>query len=465
MTSRDFRTMLRHVAGLAVPVTLAQAAQTLGGFVNSLMLARVSEDAFAAGMLAFSIQLMVIVVSISVLFSLSALISQILGEQTAPERVGRLFAGGVILALAVAVVDMAVLWNVGALLRALGQPPVLAELCGRYFRIAMWSVPFSALLALYSQLLMGLFEQIVVLAVNVLSMVVGASVSYVLIFGKLGCPALGMNGMAWAALVASSTSLACLTGYVASRHKYRMFALWKVRPGELGQSVSQIVRVGGPIVVQMGNEMASFFATTIMVGWMGVEALQAKQVVARYLMLLVLPIFGLSQASTVLVGKQFGGRNFKDMNAYATVCMALGVVYSVSIVVIFLVAPGPFVRLFLGEASDAQMRFVGELLVITAIGQIFDSLRNVATGALRGLQITRLPMIVGVVSIWGVGVPLAYVMGFTWGMGLVGMAIAHTASMAGASAVHVVLWSRAVRSQGTTSDMPASGIEPAAIVG
>jgi multidrug resistance protein, MATE family len=438
--------MLRDITSLALPVTLAQAFQTLGGFINSLMLARVNASAFAAGMLTTSIQLAIVTVSISVLFALSASFSQILGEDTQPERVGRLFSGGVVLALLIAGANMLLLWNVRPIFQLFEQPEVLTELCERYFRIFLWSVPASALLALYSQLLMGTFKQKVVVFSTIFSLVMGAGCSYVLIFGKLGFPALGIEGLAWGSLIASVSGFFGLTIYILTRREYRVYRLLRFELREVRRAVGQIANVGLPISVQMGNELLAFLVTTIMVGWLGVEALAAKQVMTRYLMLLILPIFGLSQATAVLIGRQFGARDLLNTRSYAGICMMLGVAYSLIVLAVFCVAPEPFIGIFLPRSTSVELNdIIARLLVIMAIGQVFDAIRNVAIGALRGLQITKPPMLVGVLSLWIVATPLSYLMGFTWNLGLVGMAWAHTLALGLGAALLLVEWSRVVR--------------------
>jgi MATE family multidrug resistance protein len=433
----------RAVAAVATPVVLSQVLQTLGGFINALILARVSDQAFAAGMLITSFEMTVITVSFAVVYALSAMFSRVIGEGRNPERIGLLFSAGTVLALVIAAVNMVVLWNVGPILHALKQPEALTGLCERYFRVFVWSLPIMALRSVFSQFVIGIFKQAVVFYWSGVSLLLGAACSFVLTFGKFGLPALGIEGVAWGSMTASMVGFVVLAAYIFAWPEHRVYRLLQFDLTKLRRPMVRILGVGVPICIQMGNELMAFFVTTMMVGRLGVEALAAKQVMTRYLMLLVIPIFGISQASAVLVGREFGAKNFYRAKAYANTCIAVGFVYSFAVLFVFAFAPGPFIRLFLtSSARDELMSVIAKLLVIMAIGQVFDSARNIATGALRGLQSTKIPMLVGIVTMWLLAIPLSYVMGFPLKMGLIGMAAAHSAVMAVSATILVLQWNK-----------------------
>jgi MATE family multidrug resistance protein len=437
--------MVRDVAGMAGMVMLAQALPAIGAFINALMLARVSGHVFAASMITSSVQLTIMTVSTALLFALGAMFSRVLGDGMDPTRIGRIFSAGLVIGLLIALANMLLFWNMGRVLHLLRQPESLVVLCDAFFRVALWSVPASACLAVYNQFLLGTFNQRAALAFSVFSLAFNASCNYVLIFGKLGLPALGLQGLAWSSVVSSGATFLVLTLYITQNPKHREYCLVQFGLAGLRRSLGLILKIGVPICIQVGNELFAFFATTIMVGWMGAESLEAKQVTTRYLMLLVIPIFGISQASTVLVGRQFGAQDLHLAKSYANVCVALGLAYTLLTLLTFAVMPQPFIRIFLGDTTRGElMHLIAQLLVIAALGQVFDSVRNVITGALRGLQVTKAPMLVGLVSVWLFAVPLSYVMGFTWKMGLPGMAWAHTIAMAASATVLYLHWNHVI---------------------
>jgi MATE family multidrug resistance protein len=207
----------------------------------------------------------------------------------------------------------------------------------------------------------------------------------------------------------------------------------------------------------MGNEIGSFLVTTLMVGWISVAALEMQQVTTRYLMLLVIPLVGFSQAATIVISRQFGARNTDEVRSTGWFYTGLGLTYAFGILLLFLLFPKQLIGVFIHYTPEAEATFhtLSILLVVVAIGQIFDSVRNIITGALRGLLDSKYPMLVSILMIWGVGIPLAYFMGFTLDYGLIGMAIAHNLTMAIGAAVLFVRFQSKVRGLSQTDRMPS----------
>ncbi len=423
----DARGRMAEVLKLSIPMMLTQFVITIGGFINNLMLSRVDPASFAAGLMINSIQLALVTVVLGILYSMSALIGKVVGEGRDVERIGAIFRGGCAVALAIALPSMLLLSQVKTLLLAAGQPKTLAELCREYFDVYLWTIPAAALMSVYIQLLLGTRKQGVVFLYSVASVLVSTLLGYWFVFGGLGLPALGVAGLGWAALVTSWTAFAWLSCFILTRKYSRHYQLLATSAYRVREAARDIVRVGFPISVQMGNEIFSFLVTTIMVGWLGLGALTAQQVATRYLLLLVIPVIGLSQATTITVSRKFGAGNPDEVRQYGSLSLALGLIYSVLVLLAFLAIPGPLIGLFLKTPAQAgnDWSLLPLLLVLIGIGQLFDSVRNIATGALRGLQDTQFPMRVSLVMIWPVGVPLAWWMGFGLGWGLIGITVAH----------------------------------------
>lgn len=443
---------LKEALGISIPIIASQLLQTAGGFVSTLMLSKVDTVTFAAGLLTGSVQLAMVTVVFGLLFSMSALIGRVVGEGTRPERVGQLWRGGCVGALLSSVPVMLLLYFIEPCLLWLGQPPALARLCGAFFHIFLWSVPAAGLIVAYTQFMLGTFQQATVFLYSLCSLVVWTVLGWLLIFGKLGLPPLGIEGLGWASVLTQWTGLAVLSLFILRRPGNATYALLGGGPA-LWDSIRSIVRIGLPISIQMANEIGSFLVTTLMVGWIGVRALEMQQVATRYLMLLVIPIVGLSQAAMIVVSKSAGAGNAGEVRRHGTFYMSMGIVYSVIVLVLFAVFPRPLTALFLSGSPDSADLFgtIAVLLIVVAVGQVFDSVRNVATGALRGLQDSQFPMHVSVLLIWPVGIPLAYYMGFTLGQGLIGMAVAHDLVMAVGSGILVLRWRKKVRA------LPATG--------
>lgn len=454
----ESRQRMWEVLKLSMPIMLSQFILTIGGFLNNLMLSRVDSASFAAGLLINSIQLALVTVVLGVLYSMSALIGKVAGEGRDVDRIGALFRGGCVVALVIALPSMLLLSQVKPLLLTAGQPKALAELCGIYFNIYLWTIPAAALMSVCIQLLLGTLRQGVVFLYSIASVLVSIILGYWFIFGGLGLPPQGIAGLGWAALGTSWTAFAWMSWFILSRKDTSCYRLLATSTYSVREAARDIVRVGFPISVQMGNEIFSFLVTTIMVGWLGLAALTAQQVATRYLLLLVIPIIGLSQATTISVSRQFGAGDTNEVRRYGSLALALGLGYSSLVLLAFLAIPGPLIGLFLNTPSEAgnACSQLPLLLVLIGIGQLFDSVRNIATGALRGLQDTQFPMLVSLVVLWPVGVPLAWWMGFDLGYGLIGITIAHDIVMLIGCALILRRWRLRVSKARAQSDLTGS---------
>lgn len=448
---------LQEALTISLPIMASQFMTMIGGFVNSLMVSRVDEASFAAALLISSFQLALVIVVFGLLYSVSSLIGRVLGEGRQPERVGQLFTAGCAVALLVCLPTIALLYFIRPVLLALGQSAALVELCTRFFHIYLWAVPAIGLVSVCVQLLLGTLKQGIVFLYSIGNLVVSTGLGYLLIFGKLGLPALGLDGLAWATLITSWLAALAVGGFVLRHAAYQKYALLTLQLSGLKQYMGSIMRVGVPISVQMGNELFSFALTTIMVGWLGVEELNMQQVTSRYVLMLVIPAVGLSQAATVVISRHFGAGNFGEIKRSGRDYAAMGLVYAFVVLALFAVVPNIFIRVFIEDVpKNARMyHTLAIILVLVAIGQLFDVVRNIITGALRGLQDTKFPMQVSIITIWLVGAPLAYVMGFTLHWGLIGMALANIVGMA--LGCVILCWRWSSRLKETTAEAVSIG--------
>ncbi len=446
---------------IAIPITATQFVVMIGGFLNNMMIARVGTTAFAACLLINSIQLAITVVVHGVLYSLSALISNVVGEGKKLERVGQLVVAGCAVSLLLSLPTMALLLCIKPLLLMLGQPAPTVDVCDRYFRIYVWALPATGIVSVAIQFLFGIFKQSIVFYYSIGSIAVSTALGYVMIFGKLGLPAMGIEGLAGAAVATAWLAFAALGYILLGTSEHRKFELLAFERSAVKSAVGHTLRVGVPISVQWGNEIFSFLVTTIMVGWIGVDALGVQQVATRYVMMLIVPVIGLSRAATIVIGRSFGAKNPADIKLYGGFYTSLGLAYSSIVLVAFVLAPRIFIRVFLADTPENARLFqiLPTILVLSAFGQIFDGVRNIVTGALRGLQDTKYPMSVSIVMFWPIGIPLAYFMGFTLHFGLVGITLASNVVVAIGCGVLFFRWRSKLAALGVSTQPVATSTQ------
>ncbi len=141
----------------------------------------------------------------------------------------------------------------------------------------------------------------------------------------------------------------------------------------------------------------------------------------QYVFLLTVPVLGLTQASGIAVARAIGLGDERWANQIGNVCIYVGQVLAVLVFAMYLIAPLPFLDIFLGDVTDEVNTLARNILWISAAGQIFETLRNVASGGLRAYRDTMFAMYQGIFWMAVVNIPLTYVFMFVVYGGLYGL--------------------------------------------
>ncbi len=176
-----------------------------------------------------------------------------------------------------------------------------------------------------------------------------------------------------------------------------------------------------------GAEIAAFTVLTFIIGKLpnAVIALSAQQIVLQYTLFVVLISFGLAQSVGILVSQSHGKNDFDSVRINSNAAVVTGTFFMCIILLLFSLLPNQLIAFFINIHAKNNieiLKLASTLLYIAGITQIFDSIRNIAAGALRGLSDAHIPMLINVFCCWVVGIPLAYVFAFYFEWGVVGVA-------------------------------------------
>ncbi len=410
---------------LAVPMANIQFISILGSFFLMMMMARLGQETLAASALIFSTQACLLLVGGSILFSLSLMIGHACGAQQFL-KIGNIVQFGWFLGMLITVPLMIIGDHIKTILILTGQTPSIAAQVDQYFRVFIWAFPALMINITNMQLCYGTHKQHIVKRVNLFNMGVLVFVGYWLIFGKWGAPKLGITGGALGMLISCYCNFFIMLAIFKWNSSFTPFELFRYRLHHEWEILREVWKIGWPMSVQIGGELLSFFFISVMIGWLGTQSLGAFQVTNQYSLLVVVPIFALAQAVGIVIGQANGAQHFNEIKPMGVASMKLTLGITAVIALIFLCFPKELAKLYLHGAHDHDayfMHLVVMLFMITACIQIIDGLRNILTGALRGLFDTRYPMWVGLGGIWLVGIPLAYIFGFWLHQGVVGIVL------------------------------------------
>lgn len=337
-------------------------------------------------------------------------------------RVRRATRMGLWLSTAFAVISLPFLIFSEPILRSLGQGQEVAENAADYLRIAGWGI-FPALGVMVIKSYLAALERTQpVLWIILASAVVNALFNWMFIFGNWGAPELGLRGAAYASLVTQCVTLAGVIAYaliVLPQHDL-FRRLWKVdRP-----MMAKVFALGWPIGLTTLSEVGLFTASAIMMGWLGTVALATHGIVLQLATITFMVHMGLSNATTVRAGNALGRKDKLHLIRGAQASFGLSLFFASLTIVLFLWKPDPLISLFMTPDEPARadiLRLGGILLVMAALFQLVDGAQVVALGLLRGVQDTKLPMVMAAISYWVVGMPSSYLFGFVLDWGALGV--------------------------------------------
>jgi MATE family multidrug resistance protein len=433
---------IKKTAGVAWPIILSQLIGSITGFTGMALLAALGHTVLSASALLYSIQTMIFIIGISPLFALSVLISRANGKGNKAE-IGNILQQSWMLALLLALIIFGVYSEISPLLQAFKQSPTLISVIEPFFDIARWGVPATILSVSCSQFFYGVGKQKLVAVITVAQAGLLILSGYSLVLGHFGFAQHGVAGWGVAYLVTSWSMLFVVITILFFKHEFKQYRVFHVHMSNGWQHLKDLFRFGWPITVQTGGELLSFGFMTIMVGWLGGTSLAAIQIVTQFLMIMVVPAFGFSMAAGILVGHSMGAKHYEQAKMFGTTNLILCVSIIGLLGLMLNIFSQNLAHIFLepGEAGYQQiLHLVKIMFVIVACTQIFDSARNCLTGALRGLLDMRIPMVVGLVTIWLLNVPCAYLLAFKLHFGVVGISLGSVAGTLIAAAVLFLRW-------------------------
>jgi MATE family multidrug resistance protein len=416
---RLFADEMRQTLQLAGPVVAAQLAQTSMGFVDTIMVGRLGEEALAGVALGNTVFFFFLIVCLGVLQAVGPMVSQAhgAGEHTSIERSVR---QGLWLGVVLAVPAVLLLWNIAPVLRLAGQPDATVTAAQGYLRAILGGfLPALWFMALRS-FVEGLARPLPVTIITFFGVALNVGANYVLMFGAWGIPALGLEGTGWASTLVFwflFMALALFVVRIEPFARYRVFS--SLRTPDVAY-FREIVRIGWPIGVSSGIESGLFVLTALMMGMLGTTPLAAHQVALQCAAFTFMVPLGVGIAGSVRVGQAVGRDRLDDARRAGYASMLLAGTFMVGAALLFWTAPNAIVGLYLDPSIPGNADVIAlavSLLGIAALFQVFDGVQVAAMGALRGLKDTRGPMIIALITYWGIGLSTGYVLGITlqWG--------------------------------------------------
>jgi MATE family multidrug resistance protein len=427
------------MVALAVPVVLSELGWMLMGVVDTIMVGRLGPAAIGAVALGNAVCYTPSIFGIGLVLGLDTLVSQAYGREDHDEC-HRWLAQGVYLACIAAVPIMAGLALASLWLPRLGIAASVAGPAGGYLEWLNWGTLPLLVYGAVRRYLQGVGQVRVITVTYLLANLVNWFGNWVLIYGKLGMPAMGVNGSAISTVVSRVAMAAALLGFAWRYERKRGHPLFRHWAGPQLARLGQLLRLGAPAAGQILMEVGAWNLATFSAGYLTPVALATHQIVLNYASITYMVPLGISAAAAVSVGHAVGAGDAARARRAGWLALGMGTSFMLLAAVTFLVWPRPLIRLF---SSDAQVLAVGPaLLGIVAAFEVFDGIQTVSTGALRGLGETRTPMIANMVGYFALGLPLGFFLCFALRWGIYGLWIGLTVALILIALTLLARWKR-----------------------
>ena len=409
---------VRALVRLAVPVVTVQLGMMARGFVDTVLLGHLSEHALGAGALGNAYVFFFLCFGMGVVMAADPVVAQAVGAQD-HAATARGVQRSLMLAGLFTLPSVVVLLFADTLLSwvRLGQHDALGADAAGYARISAWgALPFFAFVAL-RQSLQAMHRMAPIVWAIVLGNLLNVLLDWMFIFGRLGAPAMGVAGSAWATVLCRWLMPAILL--VLAWPQLRPV----LRPWHpdvlLARPLWLLVRLGVPIGTQFCLEMGAFYGALLIMDHLGQTELGAHQVTVNLASLSFMVPLGISQAAAVRVGNAIGRAEPAAARRSAWVALGAGAATMSGFGVLFLTAPGWLATLYTNQA--AVLTLAATLIPIAGVFQVFDGLQVVSIGILRGTGETHTPMLINILGFWLLGVPTSLWLGLGMGGGAPGV--------------------------------------------
>jgi len=405
---------IRPTLTLAVPIIVGQVSQMLMGVTDSVMIGRTGTVPLAASAFGGNVFAVFYVLGIGLMLPVSVLVARSRGAQR-PAECGEYLRHGLALAVGFGLLETAVLVALGLRLEWFQQPPeVLAIVRPFYWLIgsSMTSVLLYLAMRQFSEAMGRPWVPMIIMLGGV---GLNAFLNWILIYGHLGAPALGLTGAGISTLIARTVGLLVLFGWIhgdavlRAALPPRWFAPLSVA------RLKEMLHLGLPASGMLLFESGAFSGAAIMMGWLGTVPLAAHQIAISCAATTFMVLLGLASAAGMRISAAVGAGERSRLRPIGFGALGLGGLLAGGFMVAYLVAGRALAGWFVHDA--AVIALATHLLVITALFQFVDGGQVIGAAILRGLSDVKVPAVLTFVAYWVVAIPGAYLLGVRGGFG------------------------------------------------
>ena len=415
---KDYKNHYKALLYLGIPIVIGQLGVIILGFADTLMVGHYNTESLGAASFVNNVINLIIIFCTGFSYGLTPIVGGLFGRkrfEEAGQALKNSLWANVLVGILVTFIMLIVYWNV----ERLGQPEELIPLIKPYFLVLISSLIFVMIFNGFKQFTDGITDtktaMWILLGGNLLN-IIG---NYLLIYGKLGFPELGLLGAGVSTLFSRIVMCIVFALIFFCSHRFAPYRIGFNRLHFSKKTFKELNGLGWPIGLQMGMESASFSLSAVMIGWLGTIALASHQVMITISTFAFLMYYGMGAAIAVRVSNFRGQNDWVNVrrSAYAGfhIIMSMAVFFCILLFSL---------RNHLGSwftDSEEVSTMVVSLMLPFLMYQFGDGLQITFANALRGISDVKPMIIIAFIAYFIISLPAGYLFGFVLGWGVFGV--------------------------------------------
>lgn len=388
------------------------------GVVDSIMVGRLGAAPLAAASLGHHLMILIFIIGIGSSMAVTPLVAIAVGAKKYNDC-GIYFRQSLLVNVIFGIILMIVVIICSGFIDYFNQPADVADLAISYTQILAFGAIPVMLFQTYKQFIEGLSVMRPAMIIVLLANIVNAFMNWLLIFGNLGFPELGLDGAGWATVTSRSFMALAMMLFVMQNKYFKQFDVSFHFKSINFPVIKRILSLGLPSGFQYFFEIGAFSFAVIMVGWLGTKQLAAHQIAINLASISFMAVLGISAAAAIRVGNAVGRQDISETRKAGFTASLIGGLIMACSGLTFILLRNFLPTLYVDDQQVISI--ASSLLIIAALFQISDGTQAVGIGILRGLTDVKIPTAITFIAYWIVGLPIAYLLGFIFKYGVSGV--------------------------------------------
>ena len=414
----DYIPVYRKNLTLAIPVIFSQLGQVTVNLADNMMVGHVGTTELAAASFAINVFHIGMLFGLGITLGLTPLVGQSFSARN-KRNTASWFKNGVLVYFAASIVLSIFMSVLVLFMNRMGQSDEVVQKAIPYYLIQVSSLVPLMLFFSVKQFFEGIGNTKIAMVITIGANLLNIGLNYVLIYGEMGFPALGLNGAGYATLISRIIMPIVFVLIILKQKDFKGYLTDALHSGFEKLKIRRIISIGLPIGLQMVIEILAFSLGAIMLGWISKESLAGHQVAISMASMTYMISFGLASGTTIRVSHAFGEHDLKEVKHAVFASLHMVIAFMSLMGILFVLLRNQVPLLF--TSDPAVIKVAAGLLIVGAFFQIFDGIQVVLLGALRGIADVRIPMFMAFFSYIVVSLPISYLLAFVFNFGYSGV--------------------------------------------